>query len=362
MMLLDKAESGVELTLSFPLPNRLIPGFSGGNGQTSGEPYTHVTKTGRDIGEAYRSIQSDLSRKITFGQTSVIVIGEQLAKEGIQSVLEFIAREPRFHINASLFVVSGKATELTTVPAVFERFPVDILLAYDRDHVTIDTTTNDFLKASYYGGDMILPMLKFEKKAMPSEASAVKNWMGTDGAAIFKQGKLVATLNTNEMRGALWVLSQLQDAEISVRSFTDGKNVNYMINRAKTKIHPVINGNQITVYVRTKAEASLIACESDVNLQDRKQEKRLEEGIEALVEQRMSKAIASVRKAGSDAYQIGSYIDWYHPKAWKRISQNWREIYANQVHFITEADITIKRIGSVNKPLMIHSPESEEAK
>lgn len=362
MMLLDKAESGIELSLAFPLPNRLIPGFSGGTGQSSGAPYTFVTKTGRDIGEAYRTIQSDLSRKITFGQTSVIVIGEKLARDGIQSVLEFIAREPRFHINANLFVVNGKAIELTTVPAVFERFPVDILLAYDRDHVTIDTTTSDCLRAYYYGGDMILPQLKFEKKAMPSESSAIKNWMGTDGAAIFRQGKLVASLNTNEMRGALWVLGQLQDAEISVRSHTDSKNVNYMINRAHTKIHPVVNGNQITVYIRTKADASLISCESDVDLQDRVQEKRLEKDMEALVEQRMSQAIASARKAGSDAYQIGSYMDWYHPGEWKRISRNWRDIYSNQIRFVTEADITIKRLGSVNKPLKIHSPETEDAK
>jgi len=361
MMLLDKSESGVELTLAFPLPNRMIPGFSGGTGQTSGKPYTYVTKTGRDIGEAYRSIQSDLSRKITFGQASVIVVGEQLAQEGMQSVLEFIAREPRFHINANLFVLNGKAVDLATIPAVFERFPSEILLAYNRDHVTIDATTNDFLKAFYYGGDMILPRLKFEKKKIPSESSAIKNWMGTDGAAIFKQGKLVASLNKNEMRGALWILGQLKDAEISVRSHTDGKNVNYMINRSKTKIHPVINGNQITVYIRTKADASLISCESDVNLQDREQEVRLEKGIEALVEQRMNHAIASVSKAGSDAYQISSYIDWYHPEAWKRISKNWREIYTNQVHFVPQADITIKRTGSVNKPLKIHSPESEDA-
>ncbi|EST53929.1 hypothetical protein T458_21350 [Brevibacillus panacihumi W25] len=42
MMVLDKSEEGIELTLSLPLPSRLIPGQSGGTGNQNGKPYTFV--------------------------------------------------------------------------------------------------------------------------------------------------------------------------------------------------------------------------------------------------------------------------------------------------------------------------------
>lgn len=153
----------------------------GWNGELTGKPYTTVTKTGHDIGEAYRLIQSDLSRRITFGQTSVVVIGKEFAKAGISQVLEFISREPRFHINTNVYIAPGKAKEITTIPIIFERFPVDILLAYSRELVTLDTTAKDCLAASYYGGDMLIPMLKVETKAIPSEKNRYKTgWEQTE--------------------------------------------------------------------------------------------------------------------------------------------------------------------------------------
>ncbi|WP_289139744.1 Ger(x)C family spore germination protein [uncultured Brevibacillus sp.] len=362
MLLVDKAESGVELTLAFPLPNRLIPGQSGTGGPQTGKPYTYITKTGQDIGEAYRSIQSDLSRSITFGQTSVVVIGHELAKEGITPVLEFIAREPRFHINADLFVTQGRVLDLTTVPIVFERFPADILIAYGREHVTVNTTTTDCLITTYHGGDMIMPLLKIETKHMPGEKPEAVQWLGTDGAAIFREGKLQRTLSTDEMRGALWIMGQLKDAEISVHSTTDGKSVNYMINKARTKITPSISGDKVSILIRTKAEASLISSDSNVNLQDPVQRKKLQRGIEILVEERMNKAIEKARKAGADVFSFGQYVDWHYPKEWNTLATRWRELYSRELKVITEADITIKRIGSVKEPTKIRKTSHPEGK
>lgn len=362
MILLDKTESGVELTLAFPLPNRLIPGQAGTTGELTGNPYTYITKTGKDIGEAYRSIQSDLSRSITFGQTSVVVIGNEFAKAGIEPILEFIAREPRFHINANLFVTNGKVLELSSVPVVFERFPADILIAYGRERVTISTTTTDCLIATYHGGDMILPMLKLEKKIIPSEKQKERTWLGTDGAALFKEGKLQRTLTTEEMRGALWILGQIKDSEISVRSTTDGKNVDYMVNKAHTQILPVIRGEQITIMIQARADASLISSESNVDLQDPHQRKKLEKGIESLIEERMNKAIEKTRKMGADVFKFGSYIDWHYPQQWKAIASTWREQYSHKIKVIAKADITIKRLGSVKEPMRIRKTSHPEGK
>ncbi|MED1785395.1 Ger(x)C family spore germination protein [Brevibacillus fortis] len=361
MMFLDKSESGIELTLSLPLPNRLIPGLSGGSGELSGAPYTYVTKSGRDIEEAYRSIQADMPRRITFGQTGVIIIGKELAEEGITPILDFAAREPRFHINTILFVTPGKAKEVASIPIIIERFPADILLAYERDNVTISTTVNDVLMSTYYGGDTVLPMLKFEEKRIPSEKKQEQKWMENDGAAIFKQGKLVTVLSMDEMRGAMWILNQMKNAQISVHSPTDHKNVNYILNRIQTRIKPVIAGSQITMEIQTGAEASLISTESNVNLQDEKERLKLEQRLEAQVENRMSRAIAKTRKVGTDPFQFAAYLDWYYPKQWKAIASDWREYYREKVIFTPKVDITIKRLGTVKKPIRVYSPGKWEA-
>lgn len=355
MMLLDKSESGVEVTLSFPLPNRLIPGQVGGAGGQTGKPYAFVTKTGRDIGEAYRFIQSDLSRRITFGQTTVVVIGNSIAKEGITPVLEFIAREPRFHVNATLFVTPGKVTELTRVPIVFERFPVDILIAYNKQHVTVQTTVKDCMEASFSGGDFLAPMLSFQNQAIPGQTNDVQApWLGTKGAAVFKAGKLVGELDTNEMRGAMWIQEMLKDSEITVPSSQDGKKVSFMIKNNRTTIKPIVDGNRITFRIRCKANADLISSESDLDFDEADQRSRLESGIARLIEERISKAITTTRMAGADPFHFGQYIDWHYPSKWKKMKREWRLIYTEQVKFDIHASIIIKHLGTEKNP--IHFP------
>lgn len=355
MIMIDKAESGMEVTLAFPLPNRLIPGQAGGSGGQGQNPFTYVSKKGRDIGEAYRFIQSDLSRKITFGQTTVIIIGSALAKEGIQPILEFVAREPRFHINAAVFVAPEKAQAIAAVPIVFERFPFDILVAYSKQHLTVQTTVKDSLMASFVGGDMLIPMLHFETKTIPTEKQSIMKWMGTDGAAIFKQGKMVAELNTNEMRGALWIQETIKDSEITVPSTKDGKDVSFIVKNNSTTIKPVVSGDQITMNIYTKADADLISSESDINFKDGKQRAILENDLARLVEDRMSKAITKSQGAGADVFQFGNHIDWNYPHKWSEIESQWRTIYAKRVKFNIQSRIVIKHLGTEKNPLRIRN-------
>lgn len=359
MMLLDKAASGIELTLSFPLPNRLIPGQSGGTGELQGKPFTFVSATGDNISEAYRIVQSDLSRKITFGQTSVIVIGSELAKEGISQVLEFVAREPRFHINANLFITPGKAKELMLTPVVFERFPADILLAYTREHVTVDMTTKDCLAASYYGGDMIIPMLKFKAITIPSEKQKQQTWMGTDGAALFRDGKMVQVLNTYEMRGAKWILGKMKDAEISIPSPTDGKQLSYMVNQSRSKIRPVLSGGELTFHIECEADASLIASNSLIRLQEPGVERKLSQKLEAMIETRMKDAIESSKRIGADIFQLSSYLDWHYPQEWRNRASHWREEYRSKIKVVPHAFVTIKRLGTTKQPARFLHPAKE---
>ncbi|SFK72902.1 spore germination protein KC [Paenibacillus sp. 1_12] len=360
MMILDKAKSGIELSLDFSLPNRLIPGSAGGSGEQTGKPYTYITETGIDISEAYRKIQSDLSRKISFGQTRVIVIGRQLAEQGIEPTLDFLAREPAMHINAYLFVTPGKAREIEAIAALFERFPSDILAAYGEKHVIIDTTVKDFLAANYSGGDMVVPMLRFGTKSIPSEKEKEQQWMGTSGAAIFKQGKMVSTLNTSEMRGGLWILGKLNNAEISVPSPTDGKPVSFMVQRADTRIKPRIKEDQVEIQIQSNAEAEVLSSNSNINLQDLKQLDKLEQSLNKTVKKRITSAVDKSRAVGSDAFQFGNYLDWHYPVKWKSIKPQWRDIYSSQMKLDVQTDVKILRLGTFQHSIMESSGSNSE--
>lgn len=351
LLLLDKAENGIELTIGFPLPNRLSSGKAGGGdaGGASAKPFTFVTKTGKDIGDAYRQIQSDVPRRITFGQLRNILIGKELAQEGIQPIADFAAREPAIHVNSNLFVTEGKVKDFIDIPVVFERFPTDILTAYAETKVIVPVTVRDLLMSVYIGGDILLPRLVFGRKGAEAEENGDK-WMGTNGAVIFRQGRMVGLLGTHETRTALWILGELENSEFSIPSPHDGKPVDFLVWGAKTKITPHVDGNRIRFTIKSHAEATLLATKSTINLTDVDNLNAMQKSLQTQLADRISSAIEATKRMKSDAFQLGNYIKWRYPQTWKRIKPEWRELYSDSVRVEPIVDIKVRWYGTAQKP------------
>ncbi|WP_282939518.1 Ger(x)C family spore germination protein [Paenibacillus sp. RC67] len=360
IIIFDKGKQGIELTMVFPLPNRLIPGMAGsGGGPQTGNPYTFISKEGANVGQALRNIQIDLSRKITLGQSSVVIIGKELAQEGIGPVLEFLAREPRIHINASMFVTEGKGKELANIPTIFERFPTDILTAYVLQHETIQATVKDFLMANYTGGDMVAPLLSFQPKKIVGEKGDLQDWMGVGGAAVFKNKQLQTTVGIKDMRGALWILGQLTEAEITIPSPTDGRKVSFFIEHTRTKIKPRLEGEKISIHIQSTANARLLSSDTQLNVEDPNQLSVLAKQLESEVEKRMMSMIDKTREVKADAFHLGNYISWYYPQQWKTLAPQWMELYSNRTTEIAvHADINIRRLGTEQKSVEVEAKES----
>lgn len=350
IMLLDKAKEGIELTLEFALPNRMVPGQAGGGGGQSGPPFSYVTKRDGDVAKAYRDIQSDMSRTVTFGQLRVVVMSSKLAEDGVEAILDFFTRESKTHINANIYVTEGPTAQLTTIPVRFERFPTDILASYAEEQVTVSVTFKDLLMSNFAGGDLLVPLLVFGRQGTDKENDS-KEWMGTGGAAIFKAGKMVGKLNTEETRGALWILGQVKDSEVNVASPTDGRTVNFLVTHEATRIETEFGGRP-TFHIRCKANAEVLASDSDIDLEDPEQLSKLEKKLAAALEERMGRAIDKTRLVRSDAFQLGSYVRWRNYREWNRIKENWREIYATAANITEDADITISRLGSARKSIV----------
>jgi len=201
--------------------------------------------------------------------------------------------------------------------------------------------------ADYTGGDLIIPMIVFGRQGMVKKSPG-EVWMGTDGGAVFRQGKMVRRLNTKEMRGALWILGKLNDAEVNVPSPTDGKNVSFLVWHEKTRIVPIIS-DRLSIRIQCKAHVDLLASESNIDLNDPKQQRQLERSLGDKMAKRMASAIAATKAAKSDAFQLGNYIRWHYPGKWKEIQADWRGVYVSQTDITEHVEVSIKRLGSVHK-------------
>ncbi|MFJ5718246.1 Ger(x)C family spore germination protein [Neobacillus sp. NPDC093127] len=349
-MYVDKAANGqMELTLAFPLPNRLVPGTVGGSA-SPGNPYAQVSRKGKTITEAYQKMQIDLPRRISWGHTRIIVISEEMAKQGISHILEFIARDPKLNINNAVLVAPGKAKDIENLVPAFERFPSEIVREFTQEKVTLYTTPKDFLETE--NGDMIVGYLTKGKEKMVSEQGKVAMWVGTDGMALFHNYKMVGKIGQKEGRGALWLRNSIKNASVSIISPTDKKLISLLILRSKTKIRPS-KKEPFTFDVYVTAEDDISESYSNIDLTNAKNIFQLEKIAEKEIKDRIGEAFKASKEMKADVFQFGAYLSWYKPKIWKAVKEDWPTVYHDKVKLNIHVDLLIKRPGSENNPIWI---------
>ncbi|WP_169306668.1 Ger(x)C family spore germination protein [Cohnella pontilimi] len=353
VMLIDQMEEGIELTLGFPLPNRLPSqaggGGGGGGGNSENEPFTYVTKTSSNLADAYRQIQTDLPRRITFGQLRNIVIGRHLAENGLESFVDFMARIPNIHINANLFMTEGRVMQITKFPVLFEKFPTDILARYAKNQLTVTVTMKDLLDSLYHGGDFVVPLLVFGRQGT-TEVKPDEKWMSTNGAALLRSGRLVGTLTSEESRGAMWIMGKVENTEVDVASPADGKNISFFIESAGTRIRSELSGGHIRIHITCKGDARAILSNSNINLTDPRQLRQVERALENELKERIRMTIEKVGQSRTDAFQLGRYVEWRYPRQWNSIQPEWRRRLATDVEVEPHVKIRIISFGGARKP------------
>jgi len=345
-MYIDYLEDGIyEVSLGFPLPNRMTTGVGISLGINTGNPYSIVTKRGESIPVAIRKIRSDLSREISWGHCRVIVVGRKLAEFGIDQILEFAAREPNFHTKTFVFVSPTKGVDIAKLTPVFEGLPSEVLREFARRHVTLGATIKDFLETKASGGDMLTGMLTIGQTEMISEKGKNSTWVGTDGAALFKKGVMVGTLDVIGMRAGLWIKGRMKSSMNSIKSPTDGKTISFLIQMSKSSIKPLLNGNQIEFNISIEAEDDVLSSESDLDLMDPKQIQLLENLLADQLKERILRTLKATQSKEVDVFNFGRILAWRYPQVWKQNKEHWHERYKDcQFHVTTQ--IHVKRTGA----------------
>jgi spore germination protein KC len=355
MVFVDAVEEDqVDVGIGFPLPNRMAQGKTGST-QGKGRPFTALYQHAESIGIAIQQIQSNMTRDITWGHIRVLILGEEMAKRGIHSVMEYATRLPNFQTKTYIVVVKGTAKDLALnlVNPVMERFPSEILRELLARTTVIDTTVKDMVMADAFGGDGMTALFRMEKEQSSAEDEPIY-WLRNAGAAIFKEGKMVGDFNVQEMRAALWIKGKMEDAVISIDSPTDGKTLSFQIMRSDAQVKTKVNGDRITFRIQVEANDDILASDSTINLQNVEVIEQLQQLLSRDLKERLEHALEKSQQMGVDAFGLGHFLAWNHPEKWKKWKPNWHDIYREQVSFEVDAKVNVKRPGGVIHPYWLH--------
>lgn len=123
--------------------------------QTFKETLKVYSSTGKNMLECMQNVSVHLGRISGFGNTSAIVFGNDVAKQGITESLDFFLRSKRLNDNATILTTNQRAKDLLSAVAKIDKnFAYSLNNLVELNKKTIISSSSTMIKFlnNYYGG------------------------------------------------------------------------------------------------------------------------------------------------------------------------------------------------------------------
>jgi spore germination protein KC len=314
-------------------------------GGGTGAPVKLITTKGDTVFKAIRNANQEFDRKNFYAHNQVIVIGEQLAKDGILPILDGITRgkEARGYV----FLCIAKDMQAREILGVKQQGIENVQANYLKDilenqQFNFDTTVlqlNGYYKKSLAKGSNpvtgVLTIIEKTNKPVEEESGKISQKVKLSGGAAFKEDKLVGFLNEPEARGYNWVVGEVKSGVLSLPSLLQkGKLVSIEIRKARSHIKPQIQGDKIFFNIEIESSGVLVEQEGVGTLETRKEQldylDRLEKELEKLIKRDVDKVIEKAQKElKTDIFGFGNRLNKKDPKKWNKIKDQWEDQFQN---------------------------------
>lgn len=342
---IDKVEEDGKLNLTFQIvkPSQMQGSSQSSSTDSSSKGVWVLTSTGYTVFDAVRNATMQSDRRIFLSQNKIIVIGEELARQGISPILDFFNRDGEPRRLSWLLVSRGKASDIINAQHEQEMIPaqaIDGLI--ESSHLTsmgVKVNLNDFFKnLSNPTSDPVACRIEL------IEGKDSKSQMRCTGASVFKEDRLVGFLDEKETRGLNWILGNVKGGIIVVKSpIEENKNIAFEIIRANSKIIPEIQGGQITITVEINEEGNLGEQMSNVELTKpgmlTELEKRKAEVISKEIQGVLKRA---QREWGVDIFGFGKAVHSKYPMEWKELKSKWQQDVLPEINVRVKVNAQIR--------------------
>jgi len=320
--------------------------------------------TGETVYEALRKMTKDSPRKIYPGHLRMLVLGEELAQEGIAESLELLSRD--WELRSDFFVAIAKdmtAAEVLNVTTTIESIPANKMYDTLKTSETAWAATNGITL-----DELIVNLVSDGKEAVltgifvtgDKEIGASKQNVESitpsariqyDELAVFNKDKLVGWLTVQESKGYNDITNSVKTTVNTIHCPNEGQATIEVI-KYKSDLKGSINNGNPKMDVNVKVEGNVAAVECKMDLTKPETIVELEEIYEKDVKKTIDDAINSVqRQYKTDIFGFGEAIHRSNPKEWKKIKEQWEEEFS-ELSVNVKVDMKLRRTGTVDNSFL----------
>ncbi|MEL7596934.1 MAG: Ger(x)C family spore germination protein [Clostridiaceae bacterium] len=327
---IDKSESGYLVTIQLMNPSEVR-----GIKTSIRVPVITYQITGQNVFEAFRRLKKQTPRKVYIGHLNVIVLGEELAKDGIDKILDFFFREHEIRTDFAIIIAKNiEAEKVLNILTPLEKIPVNKIhnsLETSQDlwgstyDVHIDELINDLIsegKNPVVTGIEVIGNSKIGSSISNVENVKIPTIVTISNIGVFQKDKLIGWLSENEGIGYNYIMGKIKSTIVTLPC-EDG-NIGIELLKIKSKIKGKVENGKPKIEVKLWVEGNVADVGCKVELSKSKNIYELEEKLQKKIKIDMEKTVEKVQKDfKSDIFGFGDAIHRADSKAWKELKNNW---------------------------------------
>lgn len=299
-----------------------------------------LSLAGDTLFDTVRNMISMTGKKLFWGHAKVIILSEEIAREGIVKVLDWFGRDTGTRADLYLFVSKEKtARELLVMNSTSETIMSFELALMMRDEKNSNTAPVieiwDFIdKLQSHGQSALAPTIYVhEKDGQKSER--------VSGTAIFAQDKMIGTLTGTETRYMLFAQDKVKGGVLPVKN-KEGRPVYTLeILGNRTKVQPRWIDGRLKIQLDTETDVSLDEVMEPEDFTHFADKKEIEALAENMLEENMEKVLHKILAMHSDAIGFGKAVHENMPAVWEQLKGHWRQDI-NKIEISVQSKVKIK--------------------
>lgn len=330
-----------KVTAQIAVPGKIKLGPEGGTGEGSEKTAWVLETYGHTMKDALANMQQQLAEKLYLGHLQIIVVSEDIAKQGIIDISDYLRRDIEVRRTAWMIISEGDAHSILKVAPPIETVPALYLAETLNNAVRFGKLPEEYLgkfwiNLSDIGVDAILPIVK------PINNDRIF----VSGLSYFKEEKMAGTMLPLEIGAYLAMIGEAKGGYSFMVSLDDAV---YILNSQKRSsvIQVDLQNGTPTAAIDIHIDSELDEEINDGRL-DEKKIKEIEKEANAFLEKDvLLNLIKRLQDDQSDILGIGARIRAEYSDYWKRevkTTEQWKKIY-KEMNIKVKIHTQIRRTG-----------------
>ncbi len=317
---------------------------------------TTLNEEGDTIFEAWRKLTTETATKLYFSHVRVLIIGESLAREGMNNILDTILRDHEYRSDFTILVSKDyNANDILSILTTMDEIPGDKLFKSIKSSSTTYGTTKDetldkFISEMADKGKNPVVTSVFivgdkEEGKYQSKFDSIQpeTYLKYGPLGAFSDDHLIDWMDDKESRGYNFSQGNIQSTLVNVPCVDGEGLVGVEVIETKASITAEMSNKQPTANIQVSSYGNIMdsECEQEQAFDDPKYIEKFQTNMSETIKTEIEAAVdISQQSFKSDILGIGNALHRANPRGWKKLEGNWPEIYPSvPISVIVETEI-----------------------